>query len=155
MSTSMIMPTLKLPHGWEEQRVQITWLAPAEFIAVEGQPARPTPRSNIVLSLIPAEPGDNPIEARNKFIQQTRTSISGLTEIEHEDKVVFADGKLGSLIVVEFQATSDTRLRQTHLFRIDEDVVAQLVTTVDADAVSDEQETELRNAALSYSPAAD
>jgi hypothetical protein len=145
------MPAIRLPEGWEE-RVQITWIAPPEFIAVEGQPRRAAPRNNIVLSLVPAESGSS-AAARDKFLKETGSAVPGLTEIEREDEVAFADNERGSLIVVEFQATPDTRLRQTHFFRIDENVLAQLVVTVDAEAVSDEQEMELRNAALSYSPA--
>jgi hypothetical protein len=153
MSTTRTIPTLRLPgDGWEE-RVQITWIAPAEFISVEGQTPRPTPRSNIVLSLARAESASSPAEARDNFLKGTQAAVPGLTVVGREDEVGFADGQRGSLIVVEFQASSDTRLRQTHLFRIDENILAQLVITVDADAVSDEQEADLRKAALGYAPA--
>ena len=106
-----------------------------------------------MLSLVPAELGSSTIEARDTFLKSTVEAVPGLTEIEREDDVAFADGARGSLIVSEFPATPDIRLRQIHLFRIDEDILAQLVCTADAEAVSDEEEIELREAALSYSPA--
>jgi hypothetical protein len=139
-----------LPADWD-QRTQITMISPPRMIKVPGQEERAAPRSNLVLSIVPAT-NKTSDAARDEFYTQTAAAVPKLDDLGR-DSVTFADGSTGSQIVLEFPATPETLLRQTHLFRIDDGVLAQIVITVDA--ATEGEEEMLIEAALRYKPLSD
>lgn len=149
MNANDLRERLGLGADWEERR-QITLIEPAKNIAVEGQEPKAAPRSNIVLSLVTNTRGQTTQEARDEFVEKTAAAVPGLDVMDKSD-VRFADGANGSQALVGFYAVPGTKLRQTHLFRIDGEIVAQIVVTVD-DEIEPEREDGLIAAALKYKP---
>jgi hypothetical protein len=140
--------------GWEE-RLQVTFLAPAEPsdpnmpVAVAADQASRT-RANIVVSRTPTEATDPNAECE-KFIAQTAKLVPGLELVGDITPFDFDDRVPGVITAVSFPATQQVRLTQLHAFRIDDGVLTQLVATVDE--VEGEQKREgMRRMLLSFSP---
>jgi hypothetical protein len=137
-----------------EKRIQVTWIAPIVETGPAGDlpnvPMKPPPRPNVVISITPTT-RETAADAMDDFIRQTRPVVPGLTEIERWPAKIFADGCEGTGLVIEFPATPDVTLRQTHLFRIDDGVLTQLVATIAADGDEAEEDL-LLESALAYRP---
>jgi hypothetical protein len=122
---------LGVPKNWE-MRVQLTYIEPAVTLKVPLalQKIQAKPRANIVVSRGPAT-SPTPEAAMNEFYQQTAQTVPGLRRMNQEN-FRFGDGGEGIALTVSFHATTtQVRLVQKHVFRIDDDVLTQLVATVD------------------------
>jgi len=128
--------TLGVPKNWE-MRVQLTYIEPADTLKVPLalQKTRAKPRANIVVSRVPAM-SPTPGAAMNEFYQQTAQAVRGLKRMNQEN-FRFNDGGEGIALTVSFHAESQVRLVQKHVFRIDDDVLTQLVATVDEPRISE------------------
>lgn len=128
--------TLNVPKNWE-MRVQLTYIEPADTLKVPLalQSTQAKPRANIVVSRVPAT-NESPEAALNEFYQQTAQAVPGLKRMNQEN-FAFGDGSQGAALTVSFHATPQVRLVQKHVFRIDEDVLTQLVATVDEPRIAE------------------
>lgn len=142
--------TLGVPKNWE-MRVQLTYIEPADTLKVPLalQTTQAKPRANIVVSRVPAT-SPTPEAAMNEFYQQTAQAVPGLKRVAQEN-FPFKDGTEGMALTVSFHATPQVRLVQKHVFRIDDDVLTQLVATVDEPRIS-ELDTALGDIMKSFSP---
>ena len=142
--------TLGVPKNWE-MRVQLTYIEPADTLKVPLalQTTQAKPRANIVVSRVPAT-SPTPEAAMNEFYQQTAQAVPGLKRVAQEN-FGFKDGSEGMALTVSFHATPQVRLVQKHVFRIDDDVLTQLVATVDEPRIS-ELDTALGDIMRSFSP---
>jgi hypothetical protein len=126
---------LGVPKNWE-MRVQLTYIEPADTLKVPTlHKTQAKPRANIVVSRVPAT-SPTPEAAMNEFYQQTAQAVPGLKRINQEN-FHFVDGGEGIALGVSFDATPQARLVQRHVFRIDDDVLTQLVATVDESRISE------------------
>ena len=128
--------TLGVPKNWE-MRVQLTYIEPADTLKVPLalQKTQAKPRANIVMSRVPAT-RPTPEAAMNEFYQQTAQAVPGLKRMNQEN-FPFNDGGEGIALTVSFHADPQVRLVQKHVFRIDDDVLTQLVATVDERRISE------------------
>jgi len=142
--------TLGVPKNWE-MRVQLTYIEPADTLKVPLalQTTQAKPRANIVVSRVPAT-SPTPEAAMNEFYQQTAQAVPGLKRVAQEN-FNFKDGSDGMALTVSFHATPQVRLVQKHVFRIDDDVLTQLVATVDEPRIG-ELDTMLGDIMKSFSP---
>ncbi len=120
---------LELPEHWEA-RSQITLLEPQS--AGPTLPTRhatePGPRANLVISRQRSDERSS-ADAMQNFVRQSAEAIPGL-ELHERDAVAFADGGAGDYQVLSFDAKPNVRLAQSHVFRLDDDVLTQIVITV-------------------------
>jgi hypothetical protein len=125
-----------VPKNWE-MRVQLTYIEPADTLKVPLalQTTQAKPRANIVVSRVPAT-NPSPEAAMNEFYQQTAQAVPGLKRMNQEN-FKFVDGGDGIALTVSFHATPQVRLVQKHVFRIDDEVLTQLVATVDEPRISE------------------
>lgn len=127
-----------LRHRGYDMRVQVTWIAPQQAVDdTVSVNVKPSPRSNLVASIEPATHA-TPGEALDQFLAEVRSVVPGLEEKQRWSDQEFADGTTGAGVEVEFPATADVRLRQTHLLRIDGDMLTRLVVTVDTEVGAEE-----------------
>jgi hypothetical protein len=121
---------LEVPKNWE-LRVQHTYVEPAATLKapLAMQNTQAKPRANVVVSRVPAS-AERPEAAANDFFAQTAQTVPGLRRLSQET-FAFDDGAMGTSLTVAFHATPQLRLVQRHVFRIDADVLTQLVATVD------------------------
>jgi hypothetical protein len=141
---------LGVPKNWE-MRVQLTYSEPAARLEVPHvvKPTQAKPRANIVVSRVPAT-SPTPEAAMNEFYQQTAQAAPGLKRMNQEN-FWFGDGGEGIALTVSFHATPLLRLVQKHVFRIDDDVLTQLVATVDETRIS-ELDSTLGDIMKSFTP---
>jgi hypothetical protein len=127
--------TLGVPKNWE-MRVQLTYIEPADTLKVPLalQKIQAKPRANIVVSRVPAT-RPTPEAAMNEFYQQTAQAVPGLKRMNQEN-FRFNDGGEGIALTVSF-AAEQVCLVQKHVFRIDDDVLTQLVATVNEPRISE------------------
>jgi hypothetical protein len=125
------LPAVEARPGWEA-RWQLTLIEPAEEVPgyLESAEPAPKPRLNLVLSCTPTKAG-NALEAAREFLEQTQPVVPGLEVTEPPSAILFADGHPGARATVSFWATPEVRLRQHHLFRIDDGQLTQAVVTSD------------------------
>jgi hypothetical protein len=145
------LPKVENRPGWEV-RWQLTLIEPAEEVPpyMMGAGTEPKPRLNLVLSRTPTKAADA-IAAAEEFLMQTRAAVPGLEANEAIAELQFKDGKPGAGVTVSFLAAPDVRLRQRHLFRIDDGQLTQaVVTSHDARPKSDTDE--LVDAVLDFVP---
>ena len=145
------VPAILRKRGYD-MRVQVTWIAPQQAVdAAVGVNVKPSPRSNLVASIEPVTHA-TPDAALDQFLAEVRSVVPGLEEKQRWSDQEFADGTTGAGVEVEFPATADVRLRQTHLLRIDGDVLTRLVVTVDTEVGAEEDV--LLDAARRFDPTA-
>ncbi len=123
--------TIDLPNTWEV-RSQITLLEPEDEglqapLAMRQSSAKP--RANFVISRQKTDAG-TAADARREFLEQSAQAIPGL-KLHGESEVGFGDGSEGASVTLSFSATPQIRLAQRHVFRKDDDVLTQIVVTVD------------------------
>jgi hypothetical protein len=145
------LPEVENREGWEV-RWQLTLIEPVEEVPtyMTGTETAPKPRLNLVLSCTPTKAADA-LKAAGEFIEQTRAAVPGLEVTEAIAELHFKDGTLGAGVTVGFLATPDVRLRQRHLFRIDDGQLTQAVVTSD-DARPKRDTDQLVDAVLGFKP---
>lgn len=141
------LPALEEQEGWET-RWQVTLIEP-EQRPPPGYAGEPLPRRNLVISTISAQ-SEHPIEAAELFLQQTTQAVPNLEVNAVPKETTFNDQHPGSRFDISFFATPDVRLLQTHLFRIDDGVLTQLVVTCDDSRQKDQEK--LIDTALTFAP---
>jgi hypothetical protein len=140
---------LEQREGWEA-RWQLTLIEPAESAPAYVGVTTTRPRRNLVLSSSPAQEPDA-LAAAESFLEQTKRAVPGLKIDLGPEKIDFKDEHPGARVDISFSATPEVRLLQTHLFRIDDQVVTQLVVTCD-DQPDEGQRQELIDCALRFKP---
>ena len=130
--------------GWEI-RHQVTYIVPARTSAsIAGYEARPAPRTNVVISQVPASPtAGTPREAAQEFLVQTTSLVPGMQRVE-EGMCHFEQGRVeGYRVVIQFLAPQDVWLEQHHFFRVDGPLLTQAVVTRDREVEDDDFELAL------------
>jgi hypothetical protein len=123
--------------GWE-LRTQHTLLEPQESdneggLEDFGGDGRPpgAPRGNLVISRQVVSEGDAEPKAQlREFLDQSAQAIPNLQILRGPETLHFVDGEQGDAVVIQFSATPGIDLIQLHCFRLDSDVVTQIVATV-------------------------
>jgi hypothetical protein len=125
------LPEVENRERWEV-RWQLTLIEPMEKVPpyMASTQTAPKPRLNLVLSCTPTEKTEA-LEAAQEFLEQTQAAVPGLEVTERPSSLEFNDGRSGARATVTFWATPDVRLRQHHLFRIDDGQLTQAVVTSD------------------------
>lgn len=117
--------------GWE-RRVQETYISPRieepDDPLGEAMEFKPSPRPNIVISRVPGARA--PEAACAEFIEQTRSAVPGFKIVAEQFDFPFDDGTSGVALEVEFPASDTIYLVQQHVFRSDDEVETQLVSTI-------------------------
>lgn len=143
---------IEVPGDWEV-RSQITLLEPEDAglqapLAMRQSSAKP--RANFVISRQKSDSPDG-ASARREFLEQSAQAIPGL-KLHSEDVVAFGDGESGASVTLSFAATPQIRLAQRHIFRLDADILTQIVITVDEHRL-EELSGVLLTSAKSFDPA--
>lgn len=137
-------------QGWD-QRWQLTLIeppleAPEPLPDVTGQPP---PRRNVVISRVPAA-HKTAEDAAEDFLRQTAPAVPGLEVTDGPVGVTFNDAAAGTQVTVTFAARAEVRLFQTHLFRIDANILTQIVVAWDSERSGESDE--MIDAALGFTP---
>lgn len=142
--------TLDVPETWEV-RTQVTVLEPEDKGLVDPKlpPPASAPRANLVISRQAAANAD-PAEALQDFVKTSAREIPQF-KLLGQGSVAFHDGGHGESVSLSFPATATVQLAQRHVFRVDDDIMTQIVITVDAYRV-DELDTTLLELVRSYHP---
>ena len=122
-----------LMDGWE-RRLQETFIAPPKIdedseLPATGDSSSPPPRANIVVSRSPVASEKTVREACEAFLKQTAAVIPSLQVKSEPEPFAFRDKVDGMAVLVEFVPMPGVTLQQLHLFRIDAQVLTQLVAT--------------------------
>ncbi|MEM1073729.1 MAG: hypothetical protein AAF665_09505 [Pseudomonadota bacterium] len=122
--------TMQIPGAWEA-RSQITLLEPESTLDADLKPtvSASRPRTNFVISRA-ASDGKDRYEARQEFLMNGAQAIPQFKILSDED-LFFDDGVEGASVKLTFPATPVVQLVQQHVFRIDADLLTQIVVTVD------------------------
>ncbi len=148
------LPEIEGRPGWEA-RWQLTLIEPIDDLPeyMAGSEPASKPRLNLVLSRAPTK-ADDALTAAQQFLEQTASVVPGLEIVTPPEAEIFNDGEPGAKVTVSFLATPDVRLRQVHLFRIDDGLLTQAVITIDDNRPEGDAE-KLVDAALGFVPEGD
>jgi hypothetical protein len=119
-------------EDWEH-RSQHTYIEPNfwNYRTSEG----PNPRANIIVSR-ELNPSDTVDEAIDNFLSRTKRAVPAMEVCDDSASLEFDDHVKGMCCSIRFPATETVTLRQIHAFRLDGDILTQIVATASEDQFS-------------------
>lgn len=142
---------MAVPQGWSS-RVQAVWIEPENTrlaAPLARSEVKAAPRANIALAREPAK-HPSAAAARDAFLVETGKTIPMLRRLSDCD-VAFEDGTAGVGVTIAFPATPQITVLQLHYFRLDGEVMTQLVATI-SEQRGAELETKIAPIMRTYSP---